>query len=340
MNSLYYSFSQYLKNKYNKKVYKICIDAGFTCPNRNGLKATKGCIYCNNDAFTQIKRKTYPSQIINNYLPSIEEQIKKSKEKLISRFKAEAFILYFQPYSNTYAPLNELRKLYDYVYSDNDIIGLSIGTRPDCVNEEIITLISEYNKDKEVWIEYGLETANDKTLELINRKHTFSNFLNAINLTSKYKINICVHIIFGLPYETQQDMLTTVKHISKLPIHAVKFHPLHIVKGSLLGDYGFLVSNKWIAEIPISFYKNIPHSFYQLINDETETIKIEVDLLSMDQYVDIVCKSLDILPKNIIIQRLTGEATPDLLLAPDWINNKYLTLQKINEELKKRSYKT
>lgn len=331
MSNPYYTFNQYLKKRFGKRVYKICIDAGFTCPNRNGSKGTEGCIYCNNNAFTTIKR-TPPSYC----LPPIEKQINEGKAKLSVRYKAEAFLLYFQPYSNTYAPLNQLRKLYDYVYSDKDIVGISIGTRPDCVNEEIINLISTYSKDKEAWIEYGLESTHDTTLQIINRQHSVQDFINAIDLTKKHNIKICVHLIFGLPYETYKDMLETVKFISKLPIHAVKFHPLHIVKGSLLYEKGWLENNKWVAKIPKIIYKNISAITLpkNIIQNENELI-IQVKLLSMQEYANIVSDALLLLPSNVIIQRLTGEANPELLIAPDWINKKHMTLKLINQKLKK-----
>lgn len=330
MINYYYTFNQYLKERFGKKIYKICIDAGFTCPNRDGSKGVEGCIYCNNNAFTIIKRT--PSSYSQ---PPIEKQIKEGKAKLLARYKAEAFLLYFQPYSNTYASLDKLRKLYDYVYFDKDIVGISIGTRPDCVNEEIIKLIATYAEYKEVWIEYGLESAHNTTLQIINRKHTVEDLINAIELTKKYDIKICLHIIFGLPYETYQDMLETVKFISKLPIEAVKFHPLHIVKGSLLYERGWLEYDKWIAKIPKIIYKNISEIILpkNIIHNENEFI-IEVKLLSLEEYVNIVSDALQLLPHNIIIQRLTGEVLSELLIAPDWINKKHLTLKLINQKLK------
>ncbi|OGF64512.1 MAG: TIGR01212 family radical SAM protein, partial [Candidatus Fischerbacteria bacterium RBG_13_37_8] len=262
MNKPYYSFNTYLKERFNKKVYKICVDAGFTCPNRDGTKGINGCIYCNNDAFTIVRRdcikedrlSSEPAGSVNDRtnipLPSLEQQIEQGKKKLAAHYKAEAFILYFQPYSNTYASLQKLKEAYDYVYYDNDIVGLSIGTRPDCVNEEILTFIEAYAKDKEVWIEYGLESSHNKTMQVINRGHTWEDFLEAVQMTSNRPIKICVHIIFGLPGESRADMLETVRRISRLPIHAVKFHPLHIVKGSVLYERGKLEDGIWKVELP------------------------------------------------------------------------------------------
>ncbi len=305
------TINEYFRNKYKKRVYKICIDAGFTCPNRDGTKGIGGCTYCNNEAFSgtslknnfKIRSFSLPHININENIPFIEEQIIKGKERLKRRYKAEAFILYFQSYTNTYASMEKLKKLYDYVYFDEDIIGLSIGTRPDCINEEILTLLKSYTIDKEVWIEYGLESSHNKTLELINRGHSYEDFLSAVELTNFYGIPICVHIIFGLPGESYSDMIETVKRISSLPIWGIKIHPLHIVKGTYLAQ------------------------MYMDKKDYPRMLLIEED--GMMLYVNLVKEALTILPSSIIIHRLTGEASPDLLIAPQWINEKAKILRLI-----------
>jgi len=305
------TINEYFRNKFKKKVYKICIDAGFTCPNRDGTKGFGGCTYCNNEAFSgtsskhefKIRSFTLPHINTNENLPFIEEQIIKGKERLKARYKAEAFILYFQSYTNTYASIDKLKKLYDYVYFDEDIIGLSIGTRPDCINAELLSLLKSYAVDKEVWIEYGLESSHNKTLELINRCHSYEDFLVAVELTASYGIPICVHIIFGLPGESYSDMIETVKRISSLPIWGIKIHPLHIVKGT------------YLAQV----YKNK--------RDYPPMLLIEED--GMMKYVNLVKEALRILPSSIIIHRLTGEASRDLLIAPLWINEKAKILELI-----------
>lgn len=297
-----YTLNQYFKDRFGKRVYKICVDAGFTCPNRDGTKGVGGCSYCNNDAFSGIRRSQTPDQ---SFL-SIESQIKTGKYKLIKKYRAEAFFLYFQPFSNTYASPDALKKVYDFVYYDKDIIGLSVGTRPDCITNEILDLLESYSNDKEVWIEYGLESSHDETLQLINRGHSYQDFVHAIEMTSKRRIKICVHLIFGLPGEEYSDMSTTVKKIAGLPVHAVKFHPLHIVKGTMLYE-------RWLAHEP------------------------GIKLMERDEYVRIICDAIALLPASMIIQRLTGEAASDLLVAPDWIRNKNDVMNQIHAELIKRN---
>jgi len=306
-----YTFSQYVNKRFGKRVYKICVDAGFTCPNRDGSKGEGGCSYCNNDAFSGMRRSDLQD---NKTLPSIESQIISGKAKLIKRYRAEAFLLYFQPYSNTYAPLDTLKKMYDYVYYDSDIVGISVGTRPDCITTDKVHLLELYTKDKEVWIEYGLESSHDRTLQLINRGHTCQDFLNAIEMTSGHEIKICVHIIFGLPGENHSDMLTTVKRIAALPVHAIKFHPLHIVKGTKLYD-------QWRM---------------QETNKGHESVAV-LKIMELDEYVHLVCDALALLPPSMIIQRLTGEAASDLLIAPEWIRRKNEVINMIHAELKKRN---
>ena len=296
-----YTLKQYFNNRFGKRVYKICVDAGFTCPNRDGTKGVGGCSYCNNDAFSGIRKL----QTSDQSLLSIESQIEKGKSQLMKRYRAEAFLLYFQPFSNTYASPDALKKVYDYVYYDKDIVGLSVGTRPDCISEKILDLLESYSKDKEVWIEYGLESSHERTLQLINRGHSYDDFIRAVDMTAKRPIKMCVHLIFGLPGEEYSDMIATMKKIAVLPVHAVKFHPLYIVRGTILYE-------RWKAH------------------------EQGIRLMELNEYVQIICDAVELLPATMIIQRLTGEAASDLLVAPEWIRQKNEVLNLIHAELKKR----
>lgn len=288
----YYKFSSYLKEKFGTKVYKITLDADFSCPNRDGTISNKGCIFCDDGGSF--------SKAHSSLLP-IKEQVETAIENLPKRFHAKAFLAYFQAFSNTYAPYERLKKVYDEAFVDERVVGISIGTRPDCVDEEKIKLISAY---KNPWIEYGLQTVHDKTLKLINRGHSYKCFYDAYKLTKKYGIKVCVHVILGLPFETKADMLETAKALADLKVDGVKFHVLTVLKNS-----------------PLYFmYKNSPFK-----------------LLSEDEYCDILCDFLEILPPNTTIQRTAGTGLVSELEAPLWVKNKFETQNKIEKFLKERN---
>ncbi|MFH1547863.1 MAG: TIGR01212 family radical SAM protein, partial [Candidatus Omnitrophota bacterium] len=214
------------------------------------------------------------------------------------------FIVYFQAYTNTFAPLNILKERYDVVRKFQDIVGISIGTRPDCVNEEILDLINSYSKDYEVWLEYGLQSIHDKTLKLINRHHTYKDFFKAVELTKKRNIKICAHIIIGLPNETKEEILETAKTLAKLKIDGVKIHPLHIVKGTKLEE------------------------FYN---------KDKYKPLELDEYVNIVTEFLGYIPPTTVIQRITADCPKEFLVAPLWILNKNAVLNLIEKKLEENN---
>jgi len=292
----YYDFKTYLINRFGEKVYKVTIDAGFLCPNRDGTKGYGGCIYC--DGRGSRYRKN------GKIIVPIEEQIKIGKEFYKKREGAKKFFAYFQTFTNTYADIDTLKKVYSIPLKDPEIVGISIGTRPDCVDEEKLDLIESLNEYKdEIWIEYGLQSIHEKTLKLINRGHTLDEFLHAIKLTEGRKIKICVHIIIGLPYETREMMLETAKFLSNLPIHGIKIHSLLVLKGTPL------------------------EKLYE---------KEKFKLLTMEEYVKIVADILEILPPDLIIQRLTADGYRDIFIAPDWAKNKLKVLNEINNELMRR----
>ncbi len=291
-------FNQYLKEKYGGRIQKISIDAGFTCPNRDGSKASGGCTFCNNISFSPyaMSKKT------------VEEQIEKAMEFYKKRFKnLKGFIAYFQAFTNTYAPVEKLKELYDKAMEYPEIIGMSIGTRPDVVPDEVLDLIASYTVEKpEIWVEYGLQTANPKTLRSINRAHGVAEFVDAVLRTKKRAgIKICAHVIIGLPGDEYEDYIETAKLIAALPIDGIKIHPLHIVKHTVM---------------------------------EKQYANGEIDVLSLEEYARYVADFLEYLPEDIIIHRMTGEASDDELIAPDWCSprRKMEVLNALEEEFKRR----
>ena len=292
MQKRYYPFSNYLKETFNKKVYKITLDGGFNCPNRDGTISSGGCIFCD---------ETGSYSRCNNAENSIQTQIEKSMEKLSKQFKAEAFMAYFQSYSNTYAPVEQLKKIYDSVFLNNKIVSISIGTRPDCIDDDKLDLISKY---KHPWIEYGLQSANDKTLKLINRGHDFECFKNAVIETKKRNIKVCAHIILGFPNETKEDMIKTAHELAQLEIDGIKIHMLTILADSPLAK----------------IYEKQP--FY---------------LLNMEQYAQIVCDILEILPPKTTIQRIAGTGYSETTLHPKWVNRRFEILNLIDKIMIQRN---
>ncbi len=219
----YYSFNKYLQDKYGCRVQRLSLNAGFTCPNRDGTLSDEGCIFCNEEGFAAFSSKN---------TPSLQDQINTSIEFAEKRYKAKKFIVYFQTGSSTYASLNELRETYEIIRKYPDVVGLYISTRPDCIDDEKLDLLELYARDYEVWVEYGIQTVHEKTLMAINRKHTFIQAEDAIKRTDARDIKVGAHIILGLPGESAGDMLKTAEVISGLPVAGVKFHLFHILKGT------------------------------------------------------------------------------------------------------------
>ena len=291
----YNQYSAYLKNKFNAKVYKITIDAGFSCPNRDGTISDGGCIFCDSGgSFSQA----------HSSLLSVKEQIDAGIDSLSQKFKAKKFMAYFQAYSNTYKPVNELKSIYDESLSHPDVVGISIGTRPDCVDDEKLDLIAGYTKNYETWLEYGLQSIHDRTLKFINRGHDYKTFLTAYEQTKQRNINVCVHVILGLPDESREDMIETAKELARLEVDGVKIHCLCAMKNTKLAQ----------------MYENG-----------------QVTLLDEDEYVSLVCDFLEVLPETTTIHRLAGNGLQSLKVAPLWLNKKFDVLNKIDEELIRRN---
>ncbi len=296
MSQFYYSFSSYLKKKFKSRTQRISLNAGLNCPNRDGTLGVRGCYFCNEKGFVNFD----DPQI------SLDEQIQASLSFFKKRFKADKFIAYFQNASNTYAPVKKLRAIYNVIKKYPEFVGLFISTRPDCIDEEKLDMISSYKDKYDVWIEYGLQSVHDRTLEFVNRRHTFKQFEDAVNLTSSYGIKTAAHVILGLPNETRQDMLQTAKVIAELGVSGVKLHTFHVLK-----DTKFAQTYK----------------------------KGKISLLGEDEYVKIVCDFLEHLKRDCVIMRLVSNARDEVLIAPKWINKKQEVLQKIEKEFKKRKTK-
>ena len=293
-NKRYNQFSRLLKDKFGAKVYKITLDAGFSCPNRDGTISSGGCIFCDEGGSF--------SQAHSNLL-SIEQQVQEGIKNLTTRFKAEKFMSYFQAYSNTYKPVKELEKIYNSALKEDKIIGLSIGTRPDCVDDEKLSLIAGYKDDYYTWVEYGLQSVHDKTLKKINRGHDFDCFLRAYEKTKEKGINVCVHVIFGL-WEDHDDIMQTAQKLAQLQVDGVKIHMLCALENTRLAE----------------MYR---HG--------------EIDFMSEDEYVSMVCDFLEYLPPNTSIHRLAGNGLKKNLIAPRWLGKKLDCLNKIDREFIKRN---
>lgn len=276
----YNNYGNYLRQKYDgKKVYKVIVDAGFTCPNRDGEKGFGGCTYCNVDSFTPEAAR---------HLPSLAEQVEKGMERARFSYKAEKFIIYFQPNTNTYAPASELKRLFDEALSVNsdDVVGLSVGTRPDCLDAEKIALLESYASRVDVDLEMGMESIYDETLGRINRGCTHADLENALRIVEHSPLDVCVHTIFGFPWESREMMLRYADVVNNFPkIRFIKLHHLHIVEGSIMGVH----------------YKRKPFK-----------------LFSLEEYADFLCEFIPLLREDVVIQRLFGLADKSLLIAPQW----------------------
>jgi radical SAM protein (TIGR01212 family) len=290
----YNDLNTYLRGLFGCRVQKITIDAGLTCPNRDGRVGTGGCIYCNaRGSGTGAHRRGL----------TVAEQLQRGKAALSKRYKAKKFLAYFQSFSNTYAPLEALRRLYAEALAVPDVVGLAIGTRPDCVDPPVLDLLEELARSHLIWVEYGLQSAHDATLELINRGHTFGQFQAAVAATRQRGIRICAHVILGLPGETRRQMLATADAVAALGIDGIKLHLLYVIRGTPL------------------------EHLYR---------KGRYTCLGQSAYVDLVCDFLERLPPDMVIQRLTGDPHPKELVAPQWSLKKSDTLALIRATLERR----
>ena len=288
-------FVDYQRKRYGERVQKVTVDAGFTCPNRDGTIARGGCIYCNNESFN-------PGY--NSAAKSIRQQIEEGISFLKRRYRqVRKFIVYFQPYSNTYAPLETLKKYYEEALSHPEVIGLTIGTRPDCVDEAKIAYLESLAKTYDITIEYGLESISDETLKKINRGHDVQSYLDALELTRDRGIKICTHMIFGFPWESKELWLQTADWLSDKSFDFLKIHQLHVVVDTALER----------------MYKKNPFP-----------------LMGPEAYIDLIIQFLERLNPRIIIQRLFGEAPPRTLVAPHWGVRNTQLMQMLEKEMQRR----
>ncbi|KLE05952.1 TIGR01212 family radical SAM protein [Aliarcobacter butzleri] len=310
------TIGRYLKNKFGEKVYKIPISiSGFTCPNIDGTVARGGCSFCENDSFSpnlQEKRTKFKlnpriseNPYLENQLKQLEMQFFATKKRLENKFGVKKFIVYFQSFTNTYAPFDTLKALYEKALSFDNVIGLSIGTRTDCMTDEILDFLVEKSKDKEIWIEYGIQSFFDETLVKINRGDTVSNMKYWIKRTKDRGLKVCGHLIYGLPNETQEMMLETFKQTLELEVDSIKFHPLYVVKNTLLTN---------------DFRKG------------------RFTPISEELYIDTVVKSIINLPSNISVQRVTAGIDDSSLLSPQWCKDKHQQMKNIRLALEKEGW--
>ncbi len=295
MNKPYLFFGDHLRKKYGRRVLKLPVNANLSCPNRDGTLSSKGCIFCSDDG---------SASPTTSGINDISEQMKYAKENFKRSSRETDYIAYFQAYTNTNASIEDLKKLYDSAIGQDHIMGLMIGTRPDCLPDNILDLIASYKRDNfELWLEIGMQTIHEKSLEFLNRHHNHQSTRYAVERAAKKGIPICLHIILGIPGESWEDMMDTAQEAASMPIRGVKFHHLHVIKGTKL-EY--------------------------LYN------KGSIKLLSLKEYTSILCDFIERLRPDIIIHRLTGDREESTLIAPLWGLHKGTVLKSIDDEFERR----
>ena len=293
-NKRYHTYNYYLKNKYHQKVAKVALNADFTCPNRDGTKGYGGCIFCSSSG---------SGDYAGNVHDHLEKQFQTISQIMKRKWPECAYIAYFQANTNTYGPLDKIKKMIQPFLAKEDVKGIALATRPDCLSEEIVRYLSEVNQTKDVYIELGLQTIHDQTSKLINRGHTYQEFLDGLALCRQYNLEVCVHIINGLPFETKEMMIETAKTLGQLDIQALKIHMLFVVKNTKLQQ----------------MYEN--HEF---------------EMLPRQEYIDIVVEQLRYINPEIVLERLTGDGKIDDLIAPMWSIKKVTILNDIDKQMKER----
>lgn len=289
----YHTFNYYLKSKYNCKVAKVILDAGFTCPNRDGKKGFGGCIYCS-DLGSGDSNVDLGNSLLKQY--------ESNKKVMNQKWPNDLYIPYFQSFSNTYGPLTKIKEMLEPFIHMDEVCEISIATRCDCLPDETIEYLDSLTTIKPIWLELGLQTSNDETGRFINRQYDFADFKDALQRLSKTNIKVCVHVLNGLPHESKEDMIQTIKDIKDLKFDAIKIHMLHIIKNTTLAN----------------IYEKQPF-----------------ELLGRDDYIDLVVKQLELLKPEVIIERLTGDPIKENLIVPDWILNKTTILNDIDKLMRK-----
>lgn len=291
-NKRYHTYNYFLKNKYHQKVAKVALNADFTCPNRDGTKGWGGCIFCSSSG---------SGDYAGNINDSLERQFQQISAIMKKKWPQCAYIAYFQANTNTYGPLEKIKNMIIPFLGKEDVKGIALATRPDCLNEEVIRYLAKINQYKDIYIELGLQTIHDQTSHIINRGHTYQEFLNGVNLLRKYNLDVCVHIINGLPGETKEMMIETAKTLGQLDIQAIKIHMLYVIKNTVL---------------------------------EKMYTAGEFEILSREDYINIVVEQLRYIPEHIVIERLTGDGKVTDLVAPLWSIKKVTIINDIDKKMK------
>jgi len=294
MSKRYNSFNEHLRGIFGEKVIKVALDAGTSCPNRDGTISSGGCIFCSERG---------SGDFAGDRSLSVEEQFAQVRQKTTKKWPKAKYLAYFQSFSGTWGPAASLKRLYEDALSQQDVVGLSISTRPDCLSEEILDILDEINKKTYLWIELGAQSVHARTLEWMNRGHDFNCFRLAVEKLRKRNIQICAHIILGFPCETRQEMFETAVTVAELPIQGLKIHSLHILKGTPLA--------------------------------ETYT-REKFQLPGMKEYIELVADILEVLPEHIIIHRLMGDGPANLVIAPEWTRRKWEVLNGLDQEMIRR----
>ena len=288
------TFGRAMRERYGEKVHKVSIDAAFTCPNRDGTKGIGGCSFCNNASFNQSPQRA-----------AVSQQIDEGKSVIRKRTGAQKYLGYFQAYTNTYADINYLEGLYDEALVNDDVIGLSIGTRPDCVPDPVLDLLAGYrDQGYEIWLELGLQSTSDQVLKNVNRGHGFGEYVDAVKRVQQRELQYCTHLIAGLPGETPQATVDSARRVVEMGSTGLKLHPLHIVRGTQM-------VRQWKRG--------------------------EVIPMTLSEYINVVADVVCDTPPEIVFHRLTGTANSKLLLAPEWTEFKWLVLNGIYQELHRRN---
>ena len=295
MQPPYRTFNSYLREYFGERVYRVPIDAGFTCPNRDGVRAFGGCTFCDD------RGSGAPTINVEN---SVREQLEAGMRRIGKRYKAKKFLAYFQAFTNTYAPEGVLRSIYDVALEYPDVVGICIGTRPDCLEDNVLDLLQELSEKTFVWLEVGVQSVFNETLDKINRGHTAEEFFDAVERAKKRNLKVATHLIFGLPGEDESHMLETVRQMAQTDLDGIKIHQLCIYKGTPMEvDYR-------LGKLPV---------------------------LDEDRYVNLVCDSLELLPPEMIVMRLVAEGSQDEIIAPDWAFEKERVMKKMEAELARRN---
>jgi len=290
----YHTFNEQLRERFGGKIFKVSLDAGFTCPNRDGTLGSGGCVYCSargSGDFAGDQRASIPDQFIE------------VKERMKKKWPSAQYIAYFQAYTNTYAKLERLREVYEAALAEDNVVGLSISTRPDCLPEDVLDYLEELNQRTYLWVELGLQSIHGKTMDWIGRGHDCAQFLKGLEQLHARGIRVCAHIILGLPGETNVEMMETAQAVAQMPLQGIKIHLLHVLRGTPLA----------------TIYQDNPF-----------------ELMTKEDYVSLVVDILEVLPSEMVIHRLTGDGPPDDLIGPLWSRKKWEVLNAIDAELVRR----